>query len=885
MLKNATGLVRLVDEPTGQASERAALLASGQLPLSYAALKETINVTNRKLVGAGLRRGDRVALVISNGAEAATAFLSLAAGHICAPLNPAYRASEFEFYFLDLKPKAVIIEFGLENAAAEVASALGIPIFYLHPTRDKAAGTFTLDTGSSPAEEPDFASADEVALVLHTSGTTSRPKIVPLTHANLLDNACNIARSLDLIPPDRCLNVMPLFHVHGLIGAVLSSLSAGASIFCSPGFQAAQFFPWLDECRPTWYTAVPTMHQTILARAVQNREVIARSGLRFIRSCSSALPPRVMTELEDVFRVPTLEAYGMTEASHQMACNPLPPGMRKPGSVGIATGPEIAIMGPAGDLLPPMMTGEIVIRGINVTHGYDNNPEANSGAFNRGWFRTGDQGYLDADRYLFINGRTKEMINRGGEKICSREIDEALMDHPAVRQAVAFALQDPRLGEEVGAAVVLRDGEVVSESELQHFAGQKLASFKVPRRIVFVAEIPKGPTGKLQRIGLAQKLQIEADPLPQPRKEFAEPRNETEVLLASIWRRVLALDRVSIHDSFFDLGGDSSAAAQMLSHVEMDFGRKLEMASLFETPTIEHLARQLRASASARPRVSAIQGGGSGTPFFCVHGHPLFLQLAQHIAPDRPFLTLIPPAVEDLPLPLTLENLARHHVRSIREVQPIGPYYVGGWCNDGVVAYEIAQQLRRAGEQVSVLLFDARNPRTTELVASRGGRPSLWGRVRYHLARMSAIPSREWPPYLSRRWDTIKVIVKRQAWRIGYSLRLLNDRRVSCFVRDMEQVIALAVRNYEPAPLSDPVILVRPADRARSLYEDLACGWGSLVADLKIHEVPGNHRTMFLRPNVEILSSILCEMMDGEMPNAREDYASQAQPAKAFHAA
>jgi acyl-CoA synthetase (AMP-forming)/AMP-acid ligase II/thioesterase domain-containing protein len=877
MNKNLTGLVCLLEQ---QAAECTALLGCDQPSLAYSGLKTMVSGVHRKLLGAGLRRGDRVALVVSNGPHAATAFLSIAAGHICAPLNPAYRAAEFEFYLSDLKPQALILEANLANAAADVALKLGIPVFYLYPVRTRPAGTFTLETGAATAEQTDFAGGEEVALVLHTSGTTSRPKIVPLTHANLLENARNIAGSLQLTPGDRCLNIMPLFHVHGLIGAFMSSLAAGASIFCTPGFQAARFFSWFDACSPTWFSAVPTMHQVILARAGQSRDIIARSRLRFVRSCSSALAPQVLAELEGFFRVPAVEAYGMTEASHQIACNPLSPGSRKPGSVGLATGPDIAIMGPDGDLLAVGSSGEIVIRGANVTRGYDHNPEANAGAFAGGWFRTGDQGYLDSDGFLFINGRTKEMINRGGEKIAPREIEEALMDHPAVQQAVAFALPDPRLGEDVAAAVVLREGASAGESELKHFVAGRLADFKVPRKIVFVSEIPKGPTGKVQRIGLAEKLNIAFVSAPVAHKEFTAPRNNTEQRLVRIWGQVLGIERVSIHDSFFDLGGESSAAAQMIERINQDLRKKLEMASLLEAPTIAGIAAILQKSVPTHLRVSAIQASGAGKPFFCVHGHPLFRPLARHTAEIRPFLALIPPPVEDLPLPLTLEHIAAYHVRSIRETQPAGPYYLGGWCYDGVIAFEIAQQLRRSGEKVGgLLLFDAWNPQFFGLPAGQGGRPSWWDRVQYHQARMRQTPVREWFRYLAQRGGTLGVYLKRRLWRLGYALNLLNDRRVSSVVRDIEQIVARAVATYAPSRYDGQLILVRPEDRARNSHEDKACGWGSVATDVVVHEVPGGHRTMFLPPHDEILGSILCEMMDGEMPHAPD-----ARQPHAFHA-
>ena len=454
----------------------------------------------------GIGLGDRVAIVLPNGPEMATAFLSVASAATSAPLNPAYKQDEFEFYLEDIKAKALIVEAGSDSPAIRAAEKLGVALLTLIPEPQVAAGAFEL-SGSplGAAIRPGPAKPDDVALILHTSGTTSRPKIVPLHHANIWTSARNIAASLELSENDRALNVMPLFHIHGLIAGLCAPLSRGGSVFCTPGFNALKFFAEMEEARPTWYTAVPTMHQTILTRAGRHKDIITRRPLRFVRSSSSSLPPTVIGELEAAFKCPVIEAYGMTEATHQMASNPLN-GIRKPGSVGVPAGPEIAIMDEAGRLMGPGETGEVVIRGENVTAAYENNPKANGEAFVDGWFRTGDQGVIDADGYLTLTGRLKEIINRGGEKISPREVDEALMDHPAVLQAVAFAVPHPMLGEDVGAAVVLREGLSATEQELGAFLSERLAAFKTPRKILFLAEIPKGATGKLQRIGLAQKL-------------------------------------------------------------------------------------------------------------------------------------------------------------------------------------------------------------------------------------------------------------------------------------------------------------------------------------------------------------------------------------------
>ena len=490
-----------------------AIGAPGREWLDRGDLRRLAAAVGATLNGIGIGRGGRVGLVLPNGPEAASGFLAIAAAATTAPLNPAYTEDEFRFYLSDLKPKAVVIAAGFETPARAVAGGLGIPVIELQAEAHGPAGAFRLDVGAaSPAQaaSPGPAGPDDIALVLHTSGTTARPKIVPLANANLAASARAIGATLALRSGDVCLNIMPLFHIHGLVAAVTASLAAGAAVSCTPGFNAFRFFEWLAEAKPSWYTAVPTMHQAILMRGRHHRDAAQASGLRFIRSSSASLPPQVMEELERVFGAPVIEAYGMTEAAHQMASNPLPPRPRKPGSVGIAAGPEIAIMDDDGTLLAAGAIGEVVIRGANVTAGYDNNPDANARAFTNGWFRTGDQGRLDQDGYLCLTGRLKELINRGGEKISPLEVDTVLMDHPAVGQCVTFALPHDVLGEEVAAAIVLRDGQQASEQDIRSFAAKRLAAFKVPRKILFVEEIPKGATGKLQRIGLAQKLGLAA---------------------------------------------------------------------------------------------------------------------------------------------------------------------------------------------------------------------------------------------------------------------------------------------------------------------------------------------------------------------------------------
>ena len=462
------------------------------------------------------------------------------------------------------------------------------------PSWREAAGLFDFQgVTPTPGTSPAMAKAEDVALVLHTSGSTSRPKMVPLSHQNLCASAKHIREALALTPSDRCLNIMPLFHIHGLMAAVLSTLGAGASVVATPGFDAPRFFDWVSAFQPTWYTAVPTMHRAILARSAQCGQPSGKSCLRFIRSCSSALPASLMAELEARFGVPVIEAYGMTEASHQMACNPLPPGVRKPGSVGVATGTEIAIMEVGGArLLTQGEVGEIVVRGPNVMQGYANQVADN--AFTDGWFRSGDLGRLDADGYLFMEGRIKEIINRGGEKISPREVEEVLLQHPAVVQAVVFAMPDKTLGQDVGAAVVLRDPHIM-EKELRQAVAVRLAHFKVPRRILVLDALPLGPTGKPQRIGLAEKLGLKEQTMPalDPFSKSQAPRTPEEEFLAEVWCEVLSIPSVGVHQRFLDVGGDSLLAARTVNRVRQQLDVDINLLDFLDAPTIADQALML----------------------------------------------------------------------------------------------------------------------------------------------------------------------------------------------------------------------------------------------------------------------------------------------------
>ena len=474
--------------------------------LSYGEFKIFNEKISRQLAATNIINSDRAAIVLPNGPLMASSFLSISSYMSAAPLNPLYKQEEFEFYLDDLKPKFLLVEPNSKSLAVIAAKNLNIPVFEMKISDNQPLGTFELFDKETNYKNPN--DYDE-ALVLHTSGTTSRPKIVPLSNLNIFTSAVNISKSLKLTADDHCLNIMPLFHIHGLIAVLSASAKVGASVCASNGFNALKFLDLAETQNITWYSGVPTMHQAILLRAQKNSNKAKKLNLRFIRSSSASLPPAIFEQLNDIFQTPVIEAYGMTEATHQMTSNPLPPAIQKPGLVGMPAGPEICIMNDKNEKLPQGEIGEICIKGDNVTNGYENNPEANKQSFVNNWFRTGDEGFFDEDGYLKISGRLKEIINKGGEKISPLEVDNILMDFPPIDQALCFGYKDKMLGEDIAVAIKLKENKSCTEDDIKSYANEKLAKFKIPKKIFIVEDIPKGATGKLQRIGLAKKFGLE----------------------------------------------------------------------------------------------------------------------------------------------------------------------------------------------------------------------------------------------------------------------------------------------------------------------------------------------------------------------------------------
>jgi acyl-CoA synthetase (AMP-forming)/AMP-acid ligase II len=636
-------LRQLLEHQAKRIPDAPAILAPGRAPLTYGRLYQHIENMGCGLRAMGIGRHDRIAAVLPNGPEMAVAILSVAASATCAPMNPAHRTEELDRYFADLRPRALIAQAGIDTPARRAALSRGVRVIELSTALDAEAGLFTLqgDQGGAPSHES--VSPGNVALLMPTSGTTSRPKIVPQTHAKVCASAYATGAALALRETDRCLNILPLFHGHGLIATVMASLAAGASVVCAPTFDVNSFSAWLTAFQPTWYSAVPAMHQAILGQARHTRDRLSESRLRFVRSSSAPLPRRIFADLEQSFETCVIEWYGMTEvAASPITCNPQPPRPRKPGSVGIPVALDVTIIGEEGALLPGGQTGEVVVRGASVMAGYDGDPMATAAAFAGDWFKTGDLGFFDDDGYLFLTGRTREMINRGGEKVAPREVDEVLLEHPAVAEAVTFAVPHATLGEDVASAIVLRPDVLATPKEIRHFAIGRIAEFKVPRQVLIVSQIPKGPTGKVQRIGLAAKLGLAtSDPQPQP---LVAPRTTLEEVLAKRWAEILQVDQIGIHDDFFVSGGDSLLATLVLCHVYDVAQIELEVSRFFDAPTVaevaHHLERMIHADQAPR-RSSAIVRVPRENGLVPASAAQERLWKLQHALPDLPYFNVL----------------------------------------------------------------------------------------------------------------------------------------------------------------------------------------------------------------------------------------------------
>jgi acyl-CoA synthetase (AMP-forming)/AMP-acid ligase II/surfactin synthase thioesterase subunit/acyl carrier protein len=689
----------------------AAILGPGHDDLSAGALMRRVTEIGDRLHAAGIGRGDRVAVVAGLGPEAAVAVLGTMSWATCVPVNRSAPA-ELGALLEETRARALLAPDGATADERKAASRLGLALVdgLASASRDAAPST----------TDPVPAMPDDVALILRTSGTTSRAKLVPAAHRQLVARASAAREAMDLTTEDRCLGPMPLCYGHGLYTGLLIPLLTGGSTILPDRFDREEFLKCLRTFSPTWYTAGPVQQRAILGWLRDGRGEAPTHSLRFARCANGSLPRSVSEELEAALGVRVLESYGTSETG--MIASPAPDGRRKTGTVGRPAGVEVAVVDLAGSSVPAGATGEIVVRGPTVFSGYEGQPELTERSLKGGWFHTGDQGSLDAEGFLTVDGRLDDVINRGGEKVSPAEVEIALLQHPSVAAAVVFAIPHRTLEEEVAAAITLKPRTQADESELREYLGAGLAPFKVPRRIVALPELPVGPTGKPLRAGMAGRLGLGADPSDGGAPDVQPQPRPLEARLAALWGEALERPAAGLDDDFFELGGDSLAALGLLAAIEEDLNVALELDALVEAPTPRLLGRaMLRGSyleqhATRPPReVVGVNVDGDLPPLFVVGGRPGYalrtLVMSREIADELPVYGLQPPGMAWDSSGPTIPEMAAHYVTRMREVQPAGPYRLLGSSFGGLVVFELAVQLERLGSDVEFLgLIDTEPP-------------------------------------------------------------------------------------------------------------------------------------------------------------------------------
>jgi oxalate---CoA ligase len=680
--------------------EQAAIVASGLAAVSYRQLTEQIDEIRASLRQAGFDPSARIAVAIPDTAQAALAIVAVACSAVAVPLDSKLTIPEIEMRLTLLRLSAVLLPQGSKSAARSVAERQGIAII---ETITAESGKLSLQIAVpriGPAlllHEPD---PQPPAFILQTSGTTADPNLVPFSHRNMLAAAKRLQGWFELAPQDRCLCASPICYSNGVKMTLFTPLLTGGSVAFPANASKVDPSEWLGELKPTWYSVGPTLHLAILEKVQSNAEPKSMHSLRFIASGGAPLPMDVHDGLRTALGVPVLEHYASSETA-QVSSNLPPPGPYKPGTCGIPSPDIVIVVGEDGRRLPPGEQGDILVGGPTVMHGYVGAPELNRSVFIDGWFRTGDIGSLDEEGFLTIRGRRKELINRGGEKIAPLEIDCALKRHPQVMEAAAYAVPHPRLGEDVAAAVVLRAGASATTDELRQFLGSRLAAFKVPRRIDIVDQLPKGVTGKVQR------KRVSASSKASSEQSFA-PDWQAELL--QLWKKFLKTESVSVDDDFFEKGGDSLLAMDLHMEIERLTGQELPESTLLEASTVRQLAKRLARTSSDRPGPvqSAANSGQSSLVFFYdgySAGGALVGNLQGGLEPEQPILAIACQGLDDKTMPRSVEEVAAAQLPAILEVQPRGPYRLGGYRNGALVALEAARLSVTAGREVAVVVL------------------------------------------------------------------------------------------------------------------------------------------------------------------------------------
>ncbi|MGY8662068.1 AMP-binding protein [Bradyrhizobium sp. UFLA05-109] len=824
-----------------QSPEQPAIVSGAFAPLTYHDLQRQLDDVRRQLRLAGFDCSARIGVLMPNGPQAILAIVAAACCCIAVPLDPRLSPTEIDQRLDMLRLDALLVAQGSSSEARKTAERRRIVVIEAAPAgHDELGFTIAVQVSAAPAidAEPDPSSP---AFILQTSGTTAQPKLIPFSHSNMLAAAARLQAWFDLTSRDRCLSVSPPYYSHGLKVTVFTPLLTGGSIAVPANGAIVALDEWFDVLRPTWYSAGPTLHAAVLDKAKSPREAEAAHTLRFVVSGGAPLPKEVHDGLQRILGVPVLEHYGSSEAA-QIAANLPPPGPNRPGTCGQPWPDTVAIVGDDGHPLPLGARGEILVRGPTVISGYLDAPDLNQASFVGGWFRTGDIGSLDGDGFLSVHGRLSELINRGGEKIAPAEIESVLLRHPAVAEAAAFAIRHPRLGEDVAAAIVAHPHAQTTTAELRQFLQRELASFKIPRRILILDQLPKGTTGKVQRRRLRESIDTRSDhegTTPEP--DVNRRPLDLEAELLSLWRRLLKSEALTVDDDFFASGGDSLLAMDMLIEVERIIGQPVPETILFGAETIRQFAPKIAVQAGTPPTPLLQFHARDDRPslfFFngdLVSGHACVRRMVELFGPDSPITSINPHGLRGEPIPPSIETMAADRLTLILERQASGPFLLGGKCNGAMVAFETARLLMAAGHRVEMVVMV--DPPT---ISARAAPQAI-------LAPMRRLA---WP-YLLRWTFELMARLERSCtastsgdvarWpmqvfeTIGKLYRGLSNSKLNSEIPPaLWDAYSIAMARYRPAPLEVPVTFCAADHDGRA--------WRRISSQLEVIRLPGGHR-------------------------------------------
>ncbi|SFV12787.1 AMP-binding protein [Bradyrhizobium arachidis] len=834
---------------------RPAIVSTTFAPLTYGDLQRRLNDIRGQLRLGGFDCSARIGVLMPSGPEAVLAIVAVACCSIAVPLDPRLSPAEIDQRIDMLRLSALLVPQDCSSEARQAADRSGIAIIEAVPVGHRQLGFHVaVRAADSPAIDAE-PSPRSPAFILQTSGTTAQPKLIPFSHSNMLAAATRLQAWFGLTPQDRCLSVSPPFYSHGLKVTVFTPLLTGGSIAVPANYAIVALDEWFDALRATWYSAGPTLHAAVLDKARSIEDVQAAHTLRFVVSGGAPLPTDVQDGLQRILGVPVLEHYGSSEAA-QIAANLPPPGANRPGTCGQPWPDTLAVVNEDGHFLTAGERGEIWVRGPTVFSGYFDLPALNQAAFVDGWFRTGDIGSLDEDGFLSLHGRLSEMINRGGEKIAPAEIESALLRHPAVAEAAAFAIPHPRLGEDVAAAIIARHGTLTTPAELREFLQRELASFKVPRRIVILDQLPRGPTGKVLRGQLRQSLRDLPDhqgtmPAPVVRQGALDLEGE----LLTLWRKLLKSDAVTLDDDFFASGGDSLLAMEMLIQLEQLIGQAVPEKILFGAETVRQLVRKIDTQIDTQATSFIhFHAGGNRHPlhFFngdLVRGHASVRRMVELLGPDHPIISINPQGLRGESVPPSIEQMAADHLPLILKQQAHGPFFLGGKCNGAMVAFETARQLMAAGHKVQMVAMV--DPPTVNARAL----------TRAIVALMKPlVPSR-----VLRQIFELMAQLERYAKRSASKPIVIANSEVP---RPLWDAYSFAMARYLPAPLDVPVVFYAAEHDGQ--------GWRRLSSRLEVVQVPWGHQgclSVGAARLVDHLRQRIDALVDGA-PSAIEQHAS-----------